>query len=235
VKPVCVVTGASGRLGTALCRALCKDYTVVAVYRTRVPSLPSQLRWLAEPGPQGGLTPVAPESRVFCVQADLTLREDIRRLVEVVLAKFDAIDVLISAAGDVNPHGKLLELWHDEPYAEDQIRLNALAPLELISAIHQSFWKDQARSNAWLNRCVIIVSCMSGITVYDDAGLGITGAAAAALNLLTLYASLELASYGIRANVFCAPRSKDAKALARTVQGIEQLLSCKATGTIVPA
>ncbi len=96
-KRVCLLTGASGRLGTAFCRRNASRYDIVAVYHSRFPQLVSQCSSLADP-----LAPEAEsgenEHPVFTVQADLTRDDDIARLVEVALARFGRIDLLVNCA-----------------------------------------------------------------------------------------------------------------------------------------
>jgi NAD(P)-dependent dehydrogenase (short-subunit alcohol dehydrogenase family) len=159
----------------------------------------------------------------------------LRRLVDVALAKFGGIDVVVNAAGDVKQSGLLLELWHDDDYAASQLRTNCLAPIELVSAVHQACWKDESRQNAERNRCVINVGCMSGVTVYGESGKGTFAAAAAALNMLTLHLSLELAPYSVRANAVCAARTLNQPAIAAPVAAVKKLMSNGDTGTIVLA
>jgi len=51
MKRVCLLTGASGTLGTAFCHALMGDYDIVGVYCNRAPDVPSQLQGLVDPLP----------------------------------------------------------------------------------------------------------------------------------------------------------------------------------------
>ncbi len=232
MKPVCLITGAAGKLGAALCRELASSYEIIAAYHSKVPAFPSQLKFrIAHPG-QGRIQPNAAAS-IFCVQADLTRREDIRRLVEVSLAKFGKVDVIINSAADVKFHGKLLELWQDGGYCESQIHLNAIAPFQLVSAFHHSCWKDAPDENALWNRNVVNVSSMSGLYVYGNGGQGVYSASKAALNILTLHLSLELAPYSVRVNAICPGTFSDLASTVRVVRDIEPLLRGDSTGLVV--
>ncbi len=225
MKPVCLVTGAGGRLGSALCKALSGRYHIIAAYHAAVPTIPSQLRQPVTPG--AGDTPV------FCVQADLTNREDIRRLVEVALARHDRVDMVVNSAADVHFHGKLVELWHADPYPSSQLHLNCVAPFLLVSAIHQECWKDSPADNVRWNRSVINVSSMSGLYAYPERGQAFYSASKAALNMLTLYLALELAPYSVRANAVCPGQFKDASSTDSVVAAIGDLLAGSETGAIV--
>jgi NAD(P)-dependent dehydrogenase (short-subunit alcohol dehydrogenase family) len=225
MKPVCLITGAGGVLGRALCSALIDRYEIVASYRSTLPQISSQIKRQVGPLPAN--------KTAFCVQADLQKRDDIRRLVEVALAKHGRIDALINSAADMRFHGKLIELWQSEAYAESQLHINCIAPVNLVSAIHQEYWKDRTGENRHWNRTVINVSSMSGLYAYPDVGQGFYSASKAALNMLTLYLSLELAPYSVRANAVCPGRFGEPASTRLLVSAIEKLLSGNETGTIV--
>jgi NAD(P)-dependent dehydrogenase (short-subunit alcohol dehydrogenase family) len=69
------------------------------------------------------------EEMVYCVQADLTKPEDIRRVVEVGMARFGQIDHVVNAAADLKFHGKLKELWFYNSYAAQQMFINSISPM----------------------------------------------------------------------------------------------------------
>jgi NAD(P)-dependent dehydrogenase (short-subunit alcohol dehydrogenase family) len=230
MKPVCLITGGSGRLGTALCKALIDTHEVVAQYRSRVPLLPSQFhRHL-------GSRPVtkAEEDRssIYYVQADLLNREDLRRLVDVSLARFDRIDQVINCVADVKFHGRLLELSQSSNYPLDQLNINCVAPIRLVSAIHDRFWKDCCDDNAKLNRSVVNVSSGSAFIAFKDTRQAYYGASKSALNLLTMYLAAELAPYSVRANAICPGKFTSDEEMAHVVAGIRSMLSGHRTGEI---
>jgi len=232
MKPVCLITGAGGRLGNDLCEALQDDYLLVATYCTREPRISSQMhqRWETSEDP-------VDESRMskmaHVVQADLSRREDIRRLVEVALARYGRIDALINSAADIKFHGHLRDLWQADDYPQSQMLMNSIAPFQLASAIYHACWKDQPDQNTQWNRSVINVSSISGQNVLGGKGQAYYGASKAAMNILTLYLSLELSDYGVRANVICPSRFTSRTATRRVTNAIRELLSGDATGTIV--
>lgn len=229
MRPVCLITGASGRLGQALCLALVDRYNLVAIYRRSVPAVPSQLRWPVDHAAEPGA-----DRHIYCIQADLTSREDVRRVVEVALARYGRIDAVINSAADVKFHGKLVELWEADDQAQAQLAINCLAPMQLVSAIFQSSWKDQPDENAKSNRSVVNVSSVSGLYVNKDEGQAFYSASKAALNILTMYLSLELAPYSVRANAICPARFTDSHATRQVVEAIRVLLEGTATGTVEP-
>jgi len=230
MRPVCLVTGSAGVLGRAVCAALARDYDLVAAYHREVPKLASQLSWPYEPDPVRG--DGAPVARAYCVQADLTQRADVRRLVEVSLARFERIDALVHCAADTGFHGAVTELWELDDHADQQMRINSVAPFLLTSAVFQNLWKHEPLENARHNRSVVFVSSFSSLYVYPDSRQSIYAASKAAANMLTLYAAQELAPYSVRANAFCPNRLSDQAAIDRAAQGIQELLRGAATGTV---
>src|SRR6266849_1194880 len=95
-KRVCLLTGASGTLGTAFCRLYADKYHIAGVYRSRPPSVPTQSQWFVDPlDPQ---TPVHESKHpIFAIQADLADERELARTVELVLARFERVDLLINA------------------------------------------------------------------------------------------------------------------------------------------
>jgi len=215
MKPVCLITGAGGRLGQDLCHALQDDYDLVATYRSTIPNIASQ------------------RVPAHLVQADLTCREEMKRVVEVALARYGRIDALINTAADIKFHGSLRDLWHADDYPQSQMLMNSIVPMQLASAIYQHCWKDQPEENARWNRSVINVSSISGLYVFQERGQAFYGVSKAALNMLTLYLSLELAPYSVRVNAICPSRFTGMAATRRVTEAIRNLLTGDSTGTII--
>ncbi len=226
MKPVCLVTGASGRLGRLLCRDLASDHEVIASYHNTVPDVSSQLRRPVSDGAES-----CPP--VYCVQADLHCRDDIRRLVEVAHARYGRIDSVVNAAADIRFHGALVELWQSGDDVLSQLAINSFAPFQLVSAIFQSHWKDESEENAKWNRNVVNVSSVSSLYVTKSIGQAYYAASKAALNILTMYLSQELAPYSVRANTVCPSRFADEPSTQRVVDAIRELMTGQDSGLLV--
>jgi len=231
MTPVCLITGSAGRLGTALCRTLMKTCQIAAVYRTQLPRFPSQLRTPLDVSRTKNKE--QPGKLAFCTQGDLTNGEDVRRIVEVVLARFDRIDYVINSAADTAFHGKLLELCFDSSGVENQLMTNCVAPINLISTIFQEFWKNERTANRDFNRCVINVSSISGLYIYPNAGQAYNSATKAAINFLTMHLAYELADYSVRVNAICPPRFPGTVPVEKVVAKIKDLLKSDVTGEVV--
>jgi NAD(P)-dependent dehydrogenase (short-subunit alcohol dehydrogenase family) len=215
MRPVCLITGAAGRLGADLCLALRDDYDLVATYHSKAPA-------------------GTPEcERVHLVQADLTRRADVTRVIDTALQRFGRIDSLINAAADIKFHGPLRDVWFADDYPESQMLLNSIVPMRLASAIYQTCWKDQSSENARWNRSVVNVSSISGLYVFQERGQAFYGVSKAALNMLTLYLSLELAPVSVRVNAICPSRFTGKSATRRVTEAIRGLLTGNSTGKIL--
>lgn len=231
MKAVCLITGAGGRLGQELCRQLSGKYNVIAAYRKRAPD--SQHRQSISFGDHIGFSNAASaDNSVYAVQADLADRGDIRRLVEVGMARFGQIDYLVNSAADLRYHGKLLELWQADDYAQSTMNLNAISPMLLTSAVFEHCWKASPPMNSKANRGVINVSSISGLQVYPS-NSAFYAASKAAMNILTLFLSLELAPYSVRANAICPGRFDDVESTAKVARSVRSLMEGMDSGKII--
>jgi NAD(P)-dependent dehydrogenase (short-subunit alcohol dehydrogenase family) len=226
-KPVVLVTGAAGKLGSALCCSLLPDNEVVAAYHERVPEIPSQLAWPATTGPQEHA------GTAWCVKADLNDSKHVMRLVEVCLAKHGRIDIVVNLAADTKYHGPLTDLCYDRETAGNQLAINSIAPFALVSTIFHETWKHERDSNSLYNRNVINLSSFSGMYVQQVRGQALYGASKAALNLLTLHLAVELAPYAVRVNSLCPSRFPDNIATNRVVAAIKKIAIGTQTGEII--
>jgi NAD(P)-dependent dehydrogenase (short-subunit alcohol dehydrogenase family) len=220
-KRVCLLTGASGVLGTAFCKLYAERYDIVAVYRRNLPSLASQeLRFVDPLAPRESL----PENLhpVFAIRADLSDDREIARVVELALARFDQIDLLVNAA----VHSVWAPLFDSRRVADSatlQFQLNVLVPLRLTLEIVQACWRDRADENRRFNRNVVNVSSLAGVNVYRNTGQSVYAASKAALNHLTRHMASELDSIGVRANALAPNTFPRIVPTERVVESIVRL------------
>jgi NAD(P)-dependent dehydrogenase (short-subunit alcohol dehydrogenase family) len=231
VKPVCLITGAGGLLGQALCRSLVGDFHIVATYRQTSPSVRSQNAWpvLAAENQQSSN---GAADGVYCVKADLTDTRDIQRLVEVAIARYDRIDVIVNSAADVAFHGKLSDLHEAGDYPLRQFAINCVAPLRLASAVFHACWKDRPDENAQWNRSVVNVSSMSGLYAFHDTRQAFYAASKSALNMLTLHLAADFAPYLIRVNALCPGRFLPPSSTDAVVSVVRRLITGTMTGIV---
>ncbi|WP_245400204.1 SDR family oxidoreductase [Nocardia albiluteola] len=198
-RRVVLLTGAGGTLGNAFCQAYYRRYDIVAVCRGRVPAVPSQREWFVDPlAPQDPLP--ENDSRIFVIHSDLTREGEVERVVELALAKYGAVDLLVNNAAYARhtPYGTVdgdAALEEFEPH----FALNVGVPLRLSTRLAQQCWLRDDLGNRARNRNIVNVSCAAGSGVRPG-GQALYGASKAALDQLTRYQAAEFAAFGVRVN-----------------------------------
>jgi NAD(P)-dependent dehydrogenase (short-subunit alcohol dehydrogenase family) len=232
MKRVCVLTGAGGLLGTAFCRLYSADYDIVAVYRTRPPEVPSQL--------QRAVDPLAPGARladnehaVFALQADLAEPGQVRRVVELALARHERIDLLVNAAADTRFHGPIADTERLLPALRGQLELNLLVPMRLTAEVYAQHWRRDPEENRALRRGVVNVSSVSGLRIFGGYQQSMYSASKAALNYMTCHMAEELAAIGVRANAVAPNSFPSVVPTERVAEVIRELDNGESTGQVV--
>lgn len=232
LKRVCLLTGAGGLLGTEMCRRYAAEYDIVAVYRSRPPEVPSQMQRRVDP-----LDPTARaaenEHPVFAIQADLAEPGQVRRVVELAMARHERIDLLVNAAADVRFHGPIVDTERLLPALRGQLELNLLVPMRLVAEVYQQFWRRDPEENRALRRSVVNVSSVSGLRIYAGHNQSMYSASKAALNYMTCHMAEELASVGVRANALAPNSFPGAVPTERVAEAIRGLDEGQDTGRVV--
>ena len=204
-RRVCLLTGAGGTLGDAFCRRYAGDYDIVAVCRTRAPGVASQREWFVDPLDPDASVPEN-EWRVFTVYADLEKDGEVEHVVDIALAKFGRVDVLVNNAA--------YSYWHRQGMVdgdavldsvERHFAVNVGIPLRFATRLAQRYWLHRDEENRAHNRNIVNVSSIAASRVYPG-GQAIYAASKAALNQLTRHMAAEFGVFGIRANAL-APNS----------------------------
>lgn len=204
-RRVALVTGGSGDLGQAVCRALAADGRAVAVqYRNRE----EQARDAA-----GAVAAAGGESEVF--RADLTRPEEAKGLVDAVVARFGRLDVLVNGAG--GNRDVLLMMMKDEDYdavLDANLRTAFLVTRAAIRPMIGNRWGRIVNLSSVSGRIGL-----PGQTNYAAAKAGLEG--------FTRALAVELGSFGILVNAVApgAVESQAVRALpeerrARILEGI---------------
>jgi NAD(P)-dependent dehydrogenase (short-subunit alcohol dehydrogenase family) len=231
-RRVCILTGASGILGTYFCNNFSDRYDIVAVYRRNRPDALTQDSTFVDPlAPAGSTGSDGPERNfrrpVFAVRADITDERECDRVVEVALARYDRVDLLVNAAVH-SVWSPMLASDQLRRSAQHQFLTNVLAPLNMATAVARQFWQKSDLENRAHNRNVVNVSSVAGIRIYAGLGQSIYAASKAALDQLTGHMANEFSSLGVRVNATAAnsfpsivPTSRAAEALVRLDEGHE--------------
>jgi NAD(P)-dependent dehydrogenase (short-subunit alcohol dehydrogenase family) len=233
-RRVCLITGAGGTLGNAFCRAHAADFDIVAVCRSRVPDVPSQYESFVDP-----LAPTAdlPENRnrVFVLRADLEAPGQVERVVDVALAKFGRVDLLVNAAAYTRwPAGGLLDAPGAMADFDRHFAVHVGLPLQLAATMAEKYWLHRDRGNAAANRNVVNVSSIAGSRVFAGRGQGVYAAAKAALDQLTRHQAAEFAPFGVRVNAVAPDSFPQVVPTERVAAAIVELDRGDETGTIRP-
>ena len=231
MKRVCLLTGATGRLGIAFCQRFAGEYHIVGIHRRDVHAVPSrQHETIIDPltlRRSDDLRGVG----VFFVQADLTFDTELHRVVELALARYDRIDFLINAATTFGGKGLVAEDSADD--LQDVINLNLLVPLKLSALVARKFWLRRKAENAAERRHVLNVSSIAAFSACSEYELRTYSVAKAGLNQLTRHMALEYATFGVRVNGVAPtsfPRLISALSVAETIVQVDR---GKATGSII--
>jgi NAD(P)-dependent dehydrogenase (short-subunit alcohol dehydrogenase family) len=196
-KRLCLLIGGSGFFGSAFIRRYAATYKIIAVHRHGEIRFASQDQWFVDPlSPSRALE--INDHAVHAIRADVSNPAEIERLVREVVDDFGIIDVLVNAATARSSSALLASNALNR--ARGIFDVNVLAPLRLSVALAQSMWQLDPGANLRANRNIVNVSSTAGLAVYEDLGLSVYAASAAALNHLTYYLASEFWDIGLRVN-----------------------------------
>jgi NAD(P)-dependent dehydrogenase (short-subunit alcohol dehydrogenase family) len=225
---VCLLTGAGGGLGTALCTEMDRRYLISAVCRSKLPRVDSQEVVFVDPLSQ------EPKRvpKTFVIKADFEDESQIERVIELTLARFGRIDLLINNAGQyiTGPLVPGKELLED---ASRMMEINALVPLRLAVTAARMFWKERRAENIKLSRNIVNVSSTAGLKLYENQGQSLYAASKAALNTLTVHMSHEFSRFGVRVNAVAPNSFPGIVPTSRVVEEILKLDAGSMSGEIV--
>lgn len=230
-RRVCLLTGAGGRLGDAFCRAAYTEYDIVAVCRNRIPAAPSQHEWFVDP-----FAPEIPvpenDSRIFMIRADLAEKGEVERVVDLALARFGRVDLLVNNAAHIGlqSHGIVdgdATLDEFEPH----FAVNVGVPLRLSARLAQRSWVHDGDENRRRNRNIVNVSSISGSEVFPG-GQALYASSKAALNQLTRHLAAEFDEFGVRANAIAPNAFPSILPTEQVVQSIVELDRGTMTGGV---
>lgn len=231
LKRVCLLTGASGLLGSAFIERQVDNYQIVAVHDQNPIWFPTQDQEWVDP-----LAPLhrtcAITRRVYSMKADLSRPAEIDRLVTEVISRFGGVDLVVNGAA-VYAWSHLAGA-HALNDADKVVGVNIMAPLRISVRVAQLFWRSNPDDNIRANRNIVNVSSTSGSLVHPDLGLGLYGMTKAALNHLTYYMASDFWDIGVRVNALAPTTFPAAIPTETVVEAILRLDESTETGQIVP-
>jgi NAD(P)-dependent dehydrogenase (short-subunit alcohol dehydrogenase family) len=174
---VILFTGATGGIGSVLCRGFAKAGASMALCDTDMGKLAELKKEIAS---EGG------DASSFVL--DLTRTEDIKSCVDKVIQSCGRIDVLVNCAG-INRREGLLDVMED---TYDRIMQINLKGLYFISQEVAKHMRKAGKGN--------IINMASHNSVGMLGGCSVYGATKSAVTALTRSMAVEWAKFGIRAN-----------------------------------
>lgn len=203
-------------MGTAFVASQGTRYDIALVQRTPRAVAPA-------PGSAGAL---------FVIESDLELAGEVDRVVELALARFGRVDLLVNAAA----HSVWAPIVGSRSLlasAPRQLAVNVIVPLQLAASLAQSFWRDRVEENRRHGRNVVNVSSVAGLRLFPGGGRSVYSASKAALNMLTVHMADEFAELGVRVNAL-APGSFPQRVAAEAVcEAVVHLDEAGDTGRIL--
>jgi NAD(P)-dependent dehydrogenase (short-subunit alcohol dehydrogenase family) len=232
-RKVVLLTGGSGKIGTAFCERFATTYQIVAVRHRRPLKVASQLQHAVDPFATDEESAAAAvlAGEVFEIRADLKVEPEVARVVEVALARFGRIDVLVNAVGGFDGRAELLGGALSR--AGELFTLNALVPTAVAVRIALDFWRHHDRDNASRNRVVVNLSATAGVDAADPSAGGAFGATKAAQNMLSMHLAEELRPFNVRVVTVAPAPVPQVVTLARVTSAIAALIEGDETGRLM--
>ena len=194
-RPVCLLTGGGGYLGSLFCGRFANSHRIAAVWHRRRPVAATQDQCVEPLAPDSALAKNG--APVFAVKGDLRKPAHVQRVVDTVLDRFGRIDVVVNAAVS-SMWAPMLDGSALVDSLDDAFRVNVGVPLAVSTVVANEVWKDAASDNVHYNRCVVNVSSSASVRVYAGYGQSVYGASKAALNTLTRHMAAEFEPIGVR-------------------------------------
>lgn len=230
VNRVCLLTGASGPLGTEFIRRCAGRYEFIAVHHLNTVSFATEHQEFVDPlFPERELR--INDRKVYSIRADLRQAGEIDRTIAEAKDRFGRIDLLINGAAVRYWSGVLARGGID--CAEEVLQVNVIAPLRLSVGLAHALWSADPEANIKANRNVVNISSTGGLFVYPDLGQAVYGASKAALNHLTHHLASEFWDIGVRVNALAPDTFPGRVSLGDVIESILTLDNSNVTGQVV--
>lgn len=173
---IAIITGGNSGIGRATAKLFCKEGAKVIIAARRTEKNQETVREITA---EGGI--------IMDIQADVSKKEDCKRIVEETIKKFERIDILVNNAGMADRHIPI-NLCAEEWY-EEVVRVDQFSVFYMCKYVLEHMEKQGSGS---------IVN-VSSIGSQGIAGIAYS-AAKAAVNSMTRNIAIQYAGTGIRCN-----------------------------------
>ncbi len=177
---VAVITGASSGIGAATARILAEEGAKVVLAARRREKLEENAKKIRSMG-----------GEALTVEADVTSREDCKRIVKEAVEAYGRIDILVNNAGIADKHLPITECspeWWDTVILTDQTSVYYITK-EVLPVMEEKGYGS-----------IVNVSSIGG--VFGSAGISYSAAKSAMLGM-TKNIAIQFAGKGIRCNAVC--------------------------------
>jgi len=230
-RKVLLLTGASGPIGSAFAERYGATYDIVAVRHRRPLALATQRQSFFDPFDATPAAKDAEPGKLFEITADLREPSEIARVVEVALARFGRIDVLVNAVGSFGGGARLLGSGLE--HVTDLFKLNAVVPTAVAVRVALDFWRHHDLDNAARNRVVVNLSASAAVDSADRTFGRTFGATKAALNMLSLHLADELRPFNVRVVTVAPSPVPDVVTIERLVGVVGALIEGDQNGKVL--
>jgi 3-oxoacyl-[acyl-carrier protein] reductase len=190
-----IITGAGTGIGLGIAKRFHEEGAKVVICGRRMDKLMEASSMMSHEG-----------ERVYPIRADVTVEDDIKRIVEEALEKTGKINILVNNAGRIIRFGNMetidLALW------DAVMNTNARGPWRLIVAVLPAMRKLGGGS-------IVNISSLTGLKAFP--GSGMYGTSKAALQYLSQVMAVELGPENIRVNLICPGHVPDTELHFETV------------------
>ncbi|WP_439236531.1 SDR family NAD(P)-dependent oxidoreductase [Lonepinella koalarum] len=176
---IAIVTGASSGIGEETAKLFAKEGATVILTARRLAELERVANEIKQTVPQANLK---------IIQADITIEDDCKRIVEETVNDFHHIDILVNNAGIADKHMPITKCsteWWNEVVLVDQTSV---------------FYITKAALNHMKQGSIVNISSIGG--VFGSAGISYSAAKSAMLGM-TKNIAMQFAGKGIRCNAIC--------------------------------
>lgn len=231
VKRVCLLTGASGPLGTAFIERYADRFDILAVHHRNPVAFATQDQRFVDPLAPARALPQNGHP-VHAIRADLAQLGGVAGVVCEAQERFGRVDLLVNAAA-VRRFAPLLSDVADPALATTFFAVNVLAPLRLCVELARVLWRTDPEANVTCNRNVINVGSTAGLFVYPDCGQALYASSKAALHHLTYHLASELWNIGVRVNALAPDTFPGRVGTAEVLDAIIDLDESTRTGELL--
>lgn len=177
---VALITGASRGLGRALALAFAREGADLVLCARGKKALEVVAKEVQKLG-----------VKVLAIEADVSKKQDVERLVATALLTFDQIDILVNNASILGPSPMPYLIDYPTDAFEEVLRINTINPFMVTKAVLPSMIQRGQGS-------IINVSSEAGANGYP--GWGAYGISKSALDLMSETWAAELENTGVRVN-----------------------------------